>query len=309
MILSRRQFFRKTTAVGGILAASGGVVVLNGCSREEAAQSSGEEGTTASGGQATTTEMAAEDRFADQVQSGLEYFRGRAEEQLPLVEALLAAIEAGSLEEAREAYIEARPPYEEIEVLAGNFENTDSDIDARPYSFDEGESSEDYRGFHRIEGLIFRDEDLEAAVPYAERLVESVVALQEDLTREASFNAATHFEGMIGLANEIPSKKISSEEETYSDQSLLIFRHNLIGVYSQFEPFESEVSSADQEAAAAVAEAYEAARAVIEGYFTEGRPAAEAYSSIGLGVRGEIVQSTYSFRDTLIRAGEALELV
>lgn len=301
-LISRRQFFRRTAAVGGLLA--GGVIILNGCGEEEA--TTAEE--TTSGGE-TTMEGMAEDRFAEQVEGGLEYFRGRADEQLPLVEELLAAIESGNLEEARAAYIGARPPYEEIEVLALNFEDTDSDIDARPYAFDEGETSEDYRGFHRIEGLLFRDEDIEAAVPYAERLVESVMALKEDLTRSANFSSATHFEGMIGLANEIPSKKISSEEETYSDQSLLIFRHNLIGVFSQFEPFEGEVSSADEEAATEVSEAYEAARAVIEGYFTDGQAAAEAYSSVGMGVRADIVRSTYRFRDSLTRAGEALELV
>ncbi len=290
---------------------AGGVIFLNGCAEEEAATNTAEE--TSSGGE-TTMEGMAEDRFAGQVEGGLEYFRGRADDQLPLVEELLAAIEAGNLEEARSAYIEARPPYEEIEVLALNLEETDSDIDARPYAFDEGESSEDYRGFHRIEGLLFRDEDIEAAVPYAERLLESVMALQEDLAARENFSAATHFEGMIGLANEVPSKKISSEEETYSDQSLLIFRHNLIGVFSQFEPFENEISSTNEEAAVEVADAYEAARAVIEGYFTEGyftegRAAAEAYSSVGMGVRADIVRSTYRFRDSLIRAGEALELV
>ncbi len=302
-LLSRRQFFRRSAAVGGLLA--GGVVILSGCAEEEATSTTEE---TAPGGE-TTMEGAAEDRFAEQVEGGLEYFRGRADDQLPLAEELLAAIESGNLEKARAAYIEARPPYEEIEVLALNFEDTDSDIDARPYAFDEGETSEDYRGFHRIEGLLFRDEDIEAAFPYAERLVESVMALQEDLTRRGNFSSATHFEGMIGLANEVPSKKISSEEETYSDQSLLIFRHNLIGVFSQFEPFESEVSSADEEAATEVSESYEAARDVIEGYFTESRAAAEAYSSVGMGVRGDIVRSTYRFRDSLIRAGEALELV
>jgi len=304
-LLSRRQFFRRSAAVGGLLA--GGVVFINGCADEEESATNSPEETT-SGGETTMDEMA-EDRFAEQVEGGLEYFRGRADDQLPLVEELLAAIESGNLEEACAAYIEARPPYEEIEVLALNFEDTDSDIDARPYAFDEGESSEDYRGFHRIEGLLFRDEDIEGAVPYAERLVESVMALREDLTVRGNFSAATHFEGMIGLANEVPSKKISSEEDTYSDQSLLIFRHNLIGVFSQFEPFESEVSSADEATATEVSEAYEAARAVIEGYFTDGRAAAEAYSSVGMGVRADIVRSTYRFRDSLIRAGETLDLV
>ena len=34
------------------------------------------------------------------------------------------------------------------------------------------------------------------------------------------------------------SKKISSEEETYSDHSILIFYHNTAGMYSVYSPFQ-----------------------------------------------------------------------
>jgi iron uptake system component EfeO len=89
-----------------------------------------------------------------------------------------------------------------------------------------GETSEKFVGFHRIERLLYRDDDLEAAVPYAEGLVESVEQLQTDLDQRENFDPVSHFEGMIGLANEVPSKKITSEEETFSEQSLLIFKQN-----------------------------------------------------------------------------------
>merc|ERR1711924_424024 len=45
------------------------------------------------------------------------------------------------------------------------------------------------------------------------------------------------FEGMIGLAGEIVKKKIASEEETWSGQSLLIFDSNWDGILSQAKPF------------------------------------------------------------------------
>ena len=34
------------------------------------------------------------------------------------------------------------------------------------------------------------------------------------------------------------SKKISSEEETYSDLSILIFYHNTAGMYSVYSPYQ-----------------------------------------------------------------------
>lgn len=300
MGLSRRQFFRRTAAFGGLLIVSGGAVGLAGCGEEDGAEREAED---------AAGEASGETRFAEQVDAGLEYYRGRADEQLPLAEALLAAIRGGSMEEVWAAYVAARPPYEEIEVLAASFEQTDSDIDARPYAFDEGESSEDFKGFHRVEGLLYRDEDIEAALPYAEGLVESVKTLRRDLDARENFDAVRHFEGMIGLANEIPAKKISSEEETYSDQSLLIFRYNWIGIYSQFEPFEAEIERRDADAAAEVEDAYEAARALVEPYFSEGDPAARPYSSVPISVRAEIFRISTRLRDSLTRAAEVLELV
>lgn len=47
-----------------------------------------------------------------------------------------------------------RPPH--VQVLAPNFPQIDSDIDAREYSFDDGENSTDFKGFHRLERLLFR---------------------------------------------------------------------------------------------------------------------------------------------------------
>lgn len=242
-------------------------------------------------------------RYAGAVDAGLSYFRGRAADQLPLVAALRDAIGAGDLEGARTAYVRSRPPYEEIEVLAGNFEATDSDIDARPYSFDGGETNPDFRGFHRLEALLYRDEDLEAALPYAQRLVESIRTLQRDLEARENFSAEGHFGGMVALATEVGAKKISSEEETYSDASLLIFRHNFRGIYSQFEPFANEL---DDAAAGAVKDAYETAEGVLEPHFTD--TVASPYSQIGMTVRRDIVRSSYGLRDALLRAAEQLGL-
>ena len=49
--------------------------------------------------------------------------------------------------------------------------------------------------------------------------------------------------GMFALAYEVPSKKIACEEETWSDLSLLIFRENVKGIYSQYARFDKQVST------------------------------------------------------------------
>jgi iron uptake system component EfeO len=264
---------------------------------------------TASDKKPTARLTAQADSFAAEVDRGLTYFKEEAVKQLPLVEALASAIATGDLEAAKQAYIDARPPYEQIEVLALNFADTDTNIDARPYAFDNGEEDEGFVGFHRIEGLIFRDGNVADAAPYAQGLITDVQQLMTDLETRENFDSPSHFEGMIALATEVPAKKISSEEETWSDQSILIFQENWRGIYSQLEPFLEKVQSVDAQVAANATSTYEAAMAVVKPYFTEGQVAATPYSSLNPTQRGEIVTVAYRFRDAIIAVQETLGIV
>lgn len=253
-------------------------------------------------------ESTTEDPYGEQVDEGLLYFQEQAELQLPLVQQLLMAIEMGNLADAQESYILARPPYEQIEVLAVSFEEIDAAIDARPYSYDGGESDPDFVSIHRIEALLFRDEDLESAIPYAEGIVDSVETLIEQLQERERFSSQLHFEGMIGLATEIGAKKISSEEETWSDQSILIFRENWTGILSQYQPFAPLVETKDRRVARAVMQAYEQAQDSIAAFVQPAEVITAPYSSVGISERGAITRATYQLRDALVRAMEVLEI-
>ncbi|MEI6331006.1 MAG: EfeM/EfeO family lipoprotein [Pseudanabaena sp. ELA645] len=243
--------------------------------------------------------------YNTQVNNGVAYFRKRANDQLPLAENLLAALNSGDLDRAKMAYVDSRPPYEEIEVYAGSFEKEDTDIDSRPYVIDGGETSPQYKGFHRIESMIYRDGDLKSAVPYGEELVASLKSLIVKLNNPKNFNAALNFKGMLSLANEVPSKKISSEEETWSDQSLLIFKHNWIGIHSQFIPYKSVLSKnivAEEESA------YQDCLKTVAPFFRSGEIAAKPYSQVSMIDRGAIVRASYRYRDVLLKAKAALKI-
>ncbi len=243
--------------------------------------------------------------YAAEIEEGLQYFRKLAQEQLVLVEELQTALESGDITTAEATYIKARPPYEQIEVFAASFEQEDADIDARPYAFDDGEKSSEFKGFHRIERLVFRDRDLVAAVPYAKELKGTVQSLLDKLNDTSNFSASLNFDGMIGLATEVPAKKISGEEETWSDQSILIFRENWDGIYSQYSPFASLLDSA---VATKVDVAYEACKKSIAQFVTEGVAAATPYSSLSMEQRRTILRASYQLRDALIDAREALNI-
>jgi iron uptake system component EfeO len=243
------------------------------------------------------------------VDSGVAFFKVRCDDQLPTVKALDAAIASGDLAAAKRAYIESRPPYEEIETTAGSFEDSDTDIDARPYAFDGGETDPNFRGFHKIENLIFAAEDLEAARPYSQKLIESIATLRKELDESERFSAEGQFGGMVALTNEVAAKKISSEEETWSDQTLLIFKHNWIGACSQYLPFDGLVARTDPAASRRVLEARDAALATLRPYFRTGVVAATPYTEISFVERRRMADASNRLRDALGKAGRSLGVV
>lgn len=239
------------------------------------------------------------------VEAGLAYFRKRNAEQKPLVAALTRALAGSDRTVAEAAYVASRAPYEEIEVLAANFEEIDKAIDSRAYAHDLGDTDPGFRGFHKIEALLFGDGDLAAALPLARELEASVEALDKVLREPQRFSAKDSFKGMIALANEIGAKKISGEEETWSDRSLLIFRYNLAGIHSQYEPFAPGLAAKKAALGEELAKAFAAAWATVDGLYG-GELGGAAYSRIGARERRAIVKTSVALRDGLIAASEEL---
>ena len=66
------------------------------------------------------------------------------------------------------------------------------------------------------------------------------------------------------------AKKISSEEETYSDQSILIFYNNFEGIEQAVLPFMPAYMAADPDGAAALEAAFVTADESIAPYVNEG---------------------------------------
>lgn len=203
--------------------------------------------------------------YATQVRQGLRHFVKECAKQQSLVRQLHDAIESFNLTRAKAMYGQSRPPYEQIEVLASDFPQLDGYIDQRPYAVARGEVDMDWRGFHEIERALFRDADLNTALASMSPLTDAVDRLCERLRAGAAgkggFSASSSFDGMITLAYEVPAKKISSEEETWSDLSVMIFRENVKGIWSQFKPFENVLPT---DISRRVRQKYERVRALIQ---------------------------------------------
>lgn len=245
-------------------------------------------------------------QFDGAVSAGLAYFQEQAAVQKRLCADLTAAIAGGDQELAEYAYEMSRAPYEQIEVHAGAFPDIDFAIDARPYAVEGGETNADFRGFHRIEALIYRDHDLAAALPYAEALERAVEDLSRALSEPGRFSASLFFDGMLALSEEVASKKISSEEETWSDLSLIIFRHNFLGIQSQLAGFRPEIAKVSDRLVENVDLVFAQAQATLEPFF-EG-PRVTRYSDVRAGERAAIARSAYAIRDAMQTVREVLQI-
>lgn len=187
-------------------------------------------------------------KYRKQVRAGLQHLRRVCRRQQKLLRGLRGKITTGNLKGAKGKYAKTRAPYEQIEVLANVFPELDVDIGGRPDSHATGELSDNWRGMHEVEHALFRDGNLTVADMSSLRLSFDIDELcdkiSEGIAGRGAFTAEKSFNGMIALAYEVASKKISSEEETWSDLSLMVFRENMKGIWSQFSPFEEVMEEA-----------------------------------------------------------------
>merc|ERR1711937_422409 len=119
----------------------------------------------------------------------------------------------GDLKAAKSAYAKSRAFYERIEVAAGAFGDIDCDIDCRAYAFEFGEGTngvspddfstpgKHFKGFHRIEALMYRDGVTAPAKGFAKELKKSARDLDAKLKDKDLSNVifANNFKGIRGV--------------------------------------------------------------------------------------------------------------
>lgn len=146
-----------------------------------------------------------------------------------------AAIKAGNLARAREAYPAARLHYERIEPVAESFGDLDPLIDMR---IDDATDGTPFVGFHALEQILFERNSLDGAPALADALVTNVGTLTS-LVPTVRFTALTMANGAKSLLDEVAKSKVTGEEERYSHIDLVDFAGNVDGakyVYTALRP-------------------------------------------------------------------------
>lgn len=146
------------------------------------------------------------------------------------------AIKAGDLAKAKELYPSTRVSYERIEPIAELFADLDASIDSRADDHENGEKSDDFTGFHRLEYGLFAQNSTEGLTPFADKLYADVVELQKRI-KEITFPPEKVVGGAAALMEEVAATKISGEEDRYSHTDIWDFQANVDGSQKIVELF------------------------------------------------------------------------
>src|SRR4051794_39781262 len=188
-------------------------------------------GSSSSGSSVAALLKAATDGYA-------EYVETQVSSLLTASERLATTLRGSDLAAAQNAYIAARPFYEKIEPVAESFvvgkDSVDADLDAR-----EGDvPAARWRGFHRIEKVLFQQKKLTGLATFGTRLVADVERLQK-LTAGLTYQPTELANGAQELLDEVAASKITGAEERYSRIDVLDIDFNVEGsaqAFAQLQP-------------------------------------------------------------------------
>ncbi len=142
--------------------------------------------------------------------------------------AFTAAVEGGDLAGAKALYAPARIPWERIEPIAELFPDLDQAIDLREEDFDGGVEDAGFKGFHKIEKVLFKDGTTDGLAPVAAELRANVAELKKRLDALV-IEPRVMARGAGELIEEVAQSKMTGEEDRYSKADLVSIDANVDG--------------------------------------------------------------------------------
>jgi iron uptake system component EfeO len=225
----------------------------------------GTTGTTRTGSGTSTTPVTVDtsatdpEALAKAMTQVASYARGQTAELVTATEALQAAVDAGDVAKAKQAYEAARPYYERIEPLVALFPELDGKVDAREDDFKLKGEDPAWTGFHPIERALWHDEEITARTKkLAAGLVVDSKRLNQ-LMADAEVPPNVVIPGTAELIDEVEESKITGEEERYSKLDLPTFLANLEGGRAFYDSLEPIVEAKDPALNQQINDAFDAA--------------------------------------------------
>ena len=244
------------------LAIMTGALVISGC----AAKSDKKEENKAS--QVDTSKGTKE-----QLKQATELYKKFVENQVDTLlkdtEKFAETIKAGNLEEAKKQYPLIRMAYERSEPIAESFGELDVNIDFRLADYLEENKTEDgWRGFHRIEKIMWEKNTTKGTEEYADQLVKDIKELKAKVAT-VEVTPDLMVTGAVDLLNEVATQKITGEEEIFSHTDLYDFKANIEGAEEIFKIFKPLIEKKDSKLANDLVEKFATINSLLDKYKTD----------------------------------------
>lgn len=244
------------------LALMAGTIVINGC----AAKSDKKEENKSS--QVDTSKGTKE-----QLKQATELYKKFVENQVDTLlkdtEKFAETIKAGNLEEAKKQYPLIRMAYERSEPIAESFGELDVNIDFRLADYLEEKKTEDgWRGFHKIEKIMWEKNTTKGTEEYADQLVKDIKELKAKVAT-VEVTPDLMVTGAVDLLNEVATQKITGEEEIFSHTDLYDFKANIEGAEEIFKIFKPLIEKKDSKLAKDLVEKFATINGLLDKYKTD----------------------------------------
>ena len=247
----------------GILLLIGALMAIS-CGKDTGAKEGGKAGTTAG----KTAEQGKTD-LSKETAEYKKYVEGQIDLLLKDTENFAQLLKTGKLDEAKKVYPLIRMAYERSEPIAESFGESDIKIDYRLVDFkEEFKNEEGWKGFHRIEKILWEQNTTKGTEKYADDLVNDIKELKAKIaTIEVTPDLMVT--GAIDLLNEVSTQKITGEEEVFSHTDLYDFRANIEGAQKIFELFRPKLEQKDAKLVTTLDTEFKAVNALLDKYMTD----------------------------------------
>ena len=244
------------------LALMAGTIVISGCS----AKTDKKEETKSS--QVDTSKGTKE-----QLKQATELYKKFVENQVDTLlkdtEKFAETIKAGNLEEAKKQDPVIRMAYERSEPIAESFGELDVNIDFRLADYiEENKTEEGWRGFHRIEKIMWEKNTTKGTEEYADQLVKDIKELKAKVAT-VEVTPDLMVTGAVDLLNEVATQKITGEEEIFSHTDLYDFKANIEGAEEIFKIFKPLIEKKDSKLASDLVEKFATINKLLDKYKTD----------------------------------------
>ncbi|WP_032860487.1 iron uptake system protein EfeO [Pseudomonas brenneri] len=155
------------------------------------------------------------------------YLSSQSGALIKAVTALEQAMIAGDLTQAQALYLPAREAYQHLAPAAQRLAELDNAINARADYFERREQDPAFSGFHRLEYGLFAQHSLDGLTPIAQRLVNDVTTLKQQLLAQSLPPEQLVSIVVRNLNSLADVRAASGEEERYSHLDLNGFAANL----------------------------------------------------------------------------------